>query len=31
MVGDRTLTLAVISDPCEARVAVFGGHWTAGP
>ena len=30
-VTGRTLTLAVISDPCEARVAVFGGHWTTGP
>lgn len=25
------LTLAVISDPCDARVAVFGGRWTTGP
>jgi hypothetical protein len=24
------LTLAVISDPCDARVAVFAGRWTAG-
>ena len=30
-VTGRTLTLAVISDPCEARVAVFGGHWRTGP
>ena len=24
------LTLAVISDPCDARAAVFGGRWTTG-
>ena len=30
-VTGRTLTLAVISDPCAARVAVFGGRWITGP
>ena len=24
------LILAVISDPCDVRVAVFGGRWTTG-
>jgi hypothetical protein len=30
-VTDRTLTLSVITDPCDARVAVFNGRWTTGP
>jgi hypothetical protein len=30
-VTGRALTLAAISDPCDARVAVFGGRWTAAP
>ncbi len=29
-VDGKSLTLAVISDPCGARVAVFGGRWTTG-
>ena len=29
-VAGGALTLAVISDPCGARAAVFGGRWTTG-
>jgi hypothetical protein len=28
-VDGGALTLALISDPCDARAAVFGGRWTA--
>jgi hypothetical protein len=29
-VAGGALTLAVISEPCEARAAVFGGRWSSG-